>query len=135
MLVAYKLLSCSLHLAWFAGRACLQLLCDEPTNHLDADTIDSFIDALKVWQGGVVVVSHDQYFLSAVCTELWHVRPGHVDRFTGNFKQYKQLCLDDAAARAKERRREAALEKKRNKIAKKAAAVSEGDAVEAVSAQ
>ena len=64
---------------------------------------------------GVVVVSHDQHFITACATEMWHVRPGRVEKFTGTFKDYKRTCLADAAERAKERAREAARAKQRNK--------------------
>jgi len=49
---------------------------DEPTNHLDMETIDALIDAIKDFKGAVVMVSHDQYFLSQVATEFWSVAEG-----------------------------------------------------------
>merc|ERR1712032_1649543 len=51
---------------------------DEPTNHLDMETIDALIDAIKEFDGAVVIVSHDQYFLSQVATEFWSVAGGKV---------------------------------------------------------
>merc|ERR1719362_902336 len=54
---------------------------DEPTNHLDMETIDALIEAIKAFQGAVVMVSHDQYFLSQVATEFWSVAGGRVRVF------------------------------------------------------
>jgi len=49
---------------------------DEPTNHLDMETIDALVEAIKEFQGAVVMVSHDQYFLSQVATQFWSVADG-----------------------------------------------------------
>jgi len=57
------------------------LLLDEPTNHLDMETIDSLCEAVDNFEGAVVFVSHDQYFLSKVATELWAVADGAVRAF------------------------------------------------------
>jgi ATP-binding cassette subfamily F protein 3 len=57
------------------------LVLDEPTNHLDMETIDALIDGIKEFQGAVVMVSHDQYFLSQVATEFWAVANGRVAVF------------------------------------------------------
>lgn len=54
------------------------LLLDEPTNHLDFDAINALIVALNNYEGGLVVVSHDQYFLSALCDRLYIVDNGTV---------------------------------------------------------
>jgi len=54
---------------------------DEPTNHLDMETIDALIEAIKNFDGAVVMVSHDQYFLSQVASEFWSVAAGKVKVF------------------------------------------------------
>lgn len=43
------------------------IIMDEPTNHLDMETIDTLVEALHSFKGGLIVISHDQYFLSKVC--------------------------------------------------------------------
>lgn len=54
---------------------------DEPTNHLDMETIDALVEAIRGFKGAVVMVSHDQYFLSEVATEFWCVANGKVKVF------------------------------------------------------
>lgn len=47
------------------------LILDEPTNHLDVETISALSDALKVFRGGLVLVSHDERLIQTVCNEIW----------------------------------------------------------------
>ena len=70
------------------------LLLDEPTNHLDFDAINALIVALNNFEGGLVVVSHDEYFISAVCDRLYVVNKMKVKSFEGELKDYrKQIML------------------------------------------
>ena len=70
------------------------LLLDEPTNHLDFDAINALIVALNNFEGGLVVVSHDEYFISAVCDRLYIVNKMKVKSFEGELKDYrKQIML------------------------------------------
>ncbi|POM60922.1 ABCF/EF-3b transporter-like protein [Phytophthora palmivora] len=66
---------------------------DEPTNHLDMETIDALIDALREYKGGVVIVSHDQHFVTSVCEELWVVGDQKVARYRGTMSEYKNHVL------------------------------------------
>ena len=50
------------------------LMLDEPTNHLDYDAINALIVGLNNFEGGLVVVSHDEYFLNALCDKLYLFR-------------------------------------------------------------
>ncbi|CAH0475248.1 unnamed protein product [Peronospora belbahrii] len=68
---------------------------DEPTNHLDMETIDALIDALREYKGGVVIVSHDQHFVTSVCEELWVVGDQKVVRFHGTMSEYKNHVLGE----------------------------------------
>ena len=75
------------------------LLLDEPTNALDMEMIDSLADAIKSFQGGVVLVSHDMRLISQVAKEIWIVDKG-VTRYDGDITKFKmdlrrQMHLDD----------------------------------------
>eukprot|EP00611_Tribonema_gayanum_P019293 TRINITY_DN3317_c0_g1_i5.p1 TRINITY_DN3317_c0_g1~~TRINITY_DN3317_c0_g1_i5.p1 ORF type:complete len:356 (+),score=137.83 TRINITY_DN3317_c0_g1_i5:209-1276(+) len=65
------------------------IIMDEPTNHLDMETINALIQALREFKGAVICVSHDQHFISQVCTELWVVGKGKCNKFKGTFMDYK----------------------------------------------
>jgi ATP-binding cassette subfamily F protein 3 len=74
------------------------LLLDEPTNHLDMETLDALADALRVYKGASVIVSHNEGFLSEVCNELWTVQDGKV-RCSG--RQGNGFAVEFAAYRRK----------------------------------
>lgn len=65
------------------------LLLDEPTNHLDMQCIDALADAIKAFQGGVVLVSHDFRLVEQVAKELWVCDNKTVVRYKGSIKEYK----------------------------------------------
>ena len=67
------------------------LMLDEPTNHLDFDAINALIVALNNFEGGLVVVSHDEYFLSALCDKLYIVNKGRVKQFDGMLQDYRKM--------------------------------------------
>ncbi|HIA03140.1 MAG TPA: ABC transporter ATP-binding protein [Myxococcales bacterium] len=64
------------------------LLMDEPTNHLDLPSRESLEDALKRYEGSMVVVSHDRYFINAVCNQVLEVDRGEVRWYPGNYEDY-----------------------------------------------
>ncbi|CAM9792328.1 unnamed protein product [Choristocarpus tenellus] len=74
------------------------VIMDEPTNHLDLETIEALINALKEFKGGVMVVSHDQHFITQVCSELWAVGGGQVVRYNGTFDDYKKETVKKMAS-------------------------------------
>lgn len=66
------------------------LLLDEPTNDLDSETIRWLEDFLADYENTVIVVSHDRYFLDAVCTHICDLDFGKISLFTGNYSFYYQ---------------------------------------------
>ncbi len=71
------------------------LLLDEPTNHLDIDSIDWLEGYLKAYQGTVVIVSHDRYFLDRMVTTIAEMAHGRVTEYAGNYAFY----LEERTAR------------------------------------
>jgi ATP-binding cassette subfamily F protein 3 len=69
------------------------LILDEPTNHLDIDAKDALIEALNEYEGAVVLVSHDFYFIESVCDQLLLVRDHHCRPFTGDLEDYVEAVL------------------------------------------
>jgi ATP-binding cassette subfamily F protein 3 len=75
------------------------LIMDEPTNHLDIPAIDALVTAVQDFRGGLMVVSHDQYFISNTCRDLWVVGEGAATRFRGDFDEYKKATLEKTRKR------------------------------------
>jgi len=64
------------------------LLLDEPTNHLDLPSIQWLEDYLKAFDGAVVIVSHDRWFLDRVINRTVEVRKGKLTVYAGNYSFY-----------------------------------------------
>lgn len=82
------------------------LLLDEPTNHLDIETIEALAMAINQFDGGVVLVSHDERLLQMMADEIWVVNkgiihedgtviPGTVTVFNGSFDEYRQALEEE----------------------------------------
>ncbi len=67
-----------LMLAMLVARGCNFLLLDEPINHLDIPSRTRFEQALQSFEGTILAVVHDRYFLEAFAQEIWEVRDGTV---------------------------------------------------------
>jgi len=52
---------------------------DEPTNYLDRESLAALIEALKVFEGGVLVITHNRDFSESLCKEVWAMRDGHLE--------------------------------------------------------
>ena len=92
------------------------LILDEPTNHLDIPAKETIEEALQAYEGAVIVVSHDRYFISQVANKIVEIKDGQLRVFAGNYQYYlerieqeKQLAAQkkraaDEAARLAEKR-------------------------------
>lgn len=78
------------------------LVIDEGSNHLSMSAVDALVEAVKDFQGGLLVVSHDQYFVSNTCSELWVVKDGQCTRFRGDFDEYKKHSSEITQKRVEE---------------------------------
>lgn len=92
------------------------LMLDEPTNHLDVEGVAWLADHLKRrWSataGGLLVVTHDRWFLDAVCNNTWEVHDGIIEPFEGGYAAYiLQRVERDRSAAASEARRQNLLRK------------------------
>ncbi|MEZ0396745.1 MAG: ribosomal protection-like ABC-F family protein [Anaerolineales bacterium] len=88
------------------------LLLDEPTNHLDIAAVEWLEGYLAQWSGAALVVSHDRYFLDAVCNGLLEMTPAGLEYYPGNYTAY----LHERQARAE--RRQEIFEAEKEKLLK-----------------
>ena len=88
------------------------LLLDEPTNHLDVEGVDWLASHLAARRGSLLVVTHDRWFLDAVCTTTWEVADGAVHQYDGGYAAY-------VLARAERDRQEAARDDRRRQLLRK----------------
>ena len=64
------------------------LLLDEPTTHLDMASIEALIQALKQYEGTLLFISHDVYFIKSIATSVLHIRGGALTFYPGNYDYY-----------------------------------------------
>jgi ATP-binding cassette subfamily F protein 3 len=92
------------------------LLLDEPTNHLDIPAQEMLEEALQDFEGTIVFVSHDRYFIDAIATRLWVVDKGKVTTHLGNYTDLERsrqragrlvVAPEPESTPRRERRREA----------------------------
>ena len=88
------------------------LLLDEPTNHLDVEAIDWLAQHLAGRPEALVAVTHDRWFLDAVCNRTWELAEGHVHAYDGGYSAYVLARAERArVAEATDRRRRNLLRK------------------------
>jgi len=97
------------------------LVLDEPTNHLDLESIEALVEGLRAFEGTLIFVSHDRWFVSELATRIVEVTPDGIKDFPGTYSEYLERCGDDhldseALLRvAREERRKAGLAKRKER--------------------
>jgi ATP-binding cassette subfamily F protein 3 len=64
------------------------LLLDEPTNHLDMHSVELLIEALNKYEGSLILVSHDRYFISKTANKIWWLEEGSIKEFKGGYTEW-----------------------------------------------
>lgn len=65
------------------------LVLDEPTNHLDMASVNILIQALQQYEGTLIVVSHDRYFLDHVANKIWFIEDKEIKEYPGTYEEYE----------------------------------------------
>merc|ERR1719310_2648329 len=80
---------CRVVFAWLSWQVPHMLLLDEPTNHLDMETIDALAIAIKNFEGGLILVSHDFRLINQVAEKIWICENEKVTEWEGDILSYK----------------------------------------------
>ncbi len=97
------------------------LIMDEPTNHLDMRSKEMLIDSLENYDGTLLIVSHDRYFLDSLVNKVFEIRDGRVQVYIGTYAEYLEKA---EKAYEEERKRVASEETAKAAAAKKSAAAA-----------
>jgi ATP-binding cassette subfamily F protein 3 len=64
------------------------LMLDEPTNHLDIHSVELLVEALNKYEGTIILVSHDRYFISKAANKIWEIVDGRIKEFKGSYAEW-----------------------------------------------
>ena len=81
------------------------LMLDEPTNHLDIHSVDLLVESLNKYEGSLILVSHDRYFISRLANKIWEIDDLKIREFKGTYAEWEDW---------KERRNKAEAEAKKS---------------------
>ncbi|HKV08418.1 MAG TPA: ATP-binding cassette domain-containing protein, partial [Thermoanaerobaculia bacterium] len=71
------------------------LILDEPTNHLDLEAIEALVEGLKEYDGTLIFVSHDRWFVSQLADRIFEISPKGINDFKGTYEEYLERLGDD----------------------------------------
>ena len=95
------------------------LLLDEPTNHLDMHSCELLIDALNKYEGSLLLVSHDRYFISKTANKIWEIIDGEIKEFKGGYEEYvawKERMARNTDSSEKKEKEPAKIEKPKTEV-------------------
>jgi ATP-binding cassette subfamily F protein 3 len=73
------------------------LILDEPTNHLDIDSRETLEEALEGFEGTILFISHDRYFINIICSRIVDLRDKKLNSYDGNYEYYKEKRVAEKA--------------------------------------
>lgn len=89
------------------------LFIDEPTCHLDEEGINLLIKNIDAFEGALLVVSHDRYFLDSVVDKIWELKDGKITEYWGGYSEYSQQKQEQYIKQAEEYKK---IEKERQRL-------------------
>ena len=90
------------------------LILDEPTNHLDIASREWIEEAVEAYDGTLLFVSHDRYFINRFATRIWELSGGEIHDYPMNFAAYRQVKAQEESQKTVEKEPEKKPEKKQN---------------------
>lgn len=78
------------------------LMLDEPTNHLDMHSVELLIEALNKYEGSIVLVSHDRYFISRIANKIWEIEDHKIVEFKGSYAEWEEWKARREAEKSKQ---------------------------------
>ncbi|MBP6334559.1 MAG: ABC-F family ATP-binding cassette domain-containing protein [Bacteroidia bacterium] len=100
------------------------LILDEPTNHLDMQSVKILIQVLQDYEGSIIIVSHDRYFLSQLANKIWWIENHEVKEYPGTYEEYEYSRTQNLIAE-KQSQGKQKTEKKPKAVEKKEGSESE----------
>ena len=103
------------------------LILDEPTNHLDLEAIEALVEGLQAFEGTLILVSHDRWFVSRLATRIVEISAEGITDYLGTYEEYVHFSGDDhldADRVVLKAKREKRKEKKAAKAQKEAEAAA-----------
>lgn len=95
------------------------LMLDEPTNHLDIHSVDLLAESLLKYEGSIVLVSHDRYFVSKLANKIWEIDEHQIVEFKGSYEEWEAWKQRKIERLAEERRLEKAAAVSAPKVTQK----------------